>query len=74
MDYVYASKRDGEVITMVVNDTARHLRDIRRAASAITRLLSYSDDINQIASLFFPNYDDWMWSEGEIAVAKKLWS
>ena len=74
VDYVYASKRDGEVITMVVNGADKHLKDVRTAALAITNLLSYSDDINQIASLFFPNYDDWMWSEGEIAAAKKLWS
>jgi len=74
VDYIYASMKNSEVITMVVDGADKHLKDVRTAALAITNLLSYSDDINKIASLFFPNYDDWMWSEGEIAVAKKLWS
>ena len=40
----------------------------------IMNLLSYSDDVNQIASLFYPDYDDWRWSQEDIKVAKTLWS
>ena len=37
-------------------------------------VLSYSDDINQVASLYYPDFDDWRWSNGiDRDAAKKLW-
>ena len=34
---------------------------------------AYSNDINEVAQLFFPNFDDWKWSVAEVAAAKKIW-
>jgi hypothetical protein len=38
------------------------------------KLLAYSNDKYEIASLFYPNFDDWKWNEDEIKFAKTIWS
>jgi hypothetical protein len=37
-------------------------------------LLSISNDKNEIANMFYPNFDDWKWGEDEIKFAKTIWS
>ena len=74
VDYVYVTSSKAEVITMFVEDVEEHIGVVKRVASSIMDLLSYSNDVNQIAKLFYPNFDDWRWSEGEIKVAKEIWS
>jgi len=46
---------------------------VLKACKSIMKLLSTSDDIQEVASLLVPDFDDWRWSEGEKKAAKKLW-
>tara|TARA_R100000773_G_scaffold22815_1_gene20110 strand:- start:15626 stop:16429 length:804 start_codon:yes stop_codon:yes gene_type:complete len=73
VDYIYVTSRTSEVVTFDVPDWQDHLRDVERAISAITRLLSYSDDPREIASLVYPDYDKWSWSKEEVLFAKTIW-
>ena len=73
VDYVYVTKTRAEVITMPVTDIDFHIATVKKVAHTIMNLLSYSDDINQIANLYFPDFDDWRWSPEDIAVAETIW-
>ena len=37
------------------------------------KILSISDDIQEVASLLIPDLDDWRWNAKEKINAKKLW-
>lgn len=47
--------------------------DYRMAARAIRRLLMNTDSVGEIIESVFPNYDNYLWDEEEIAVAKQYW-
>lgn len=72
-DYIYATKSKNEVVSMFVDDVDFHIATVRKVANTIMNLLSYSNDVKQIADLFYPNFDDWRWSKTDIETAKKLW-
>ena len=74
IDYVYASKTKQMVKTVPVTDIEEHLGVVRKACNSIMELLSYSDDINQIARLLVPDFDDWKWSNKEKEAAIKLFN
>ena len=74
VDYVYITKTKSEVISIPVIDVDEHIATVKKVAHSIMNLLSYSDDVNEIASLFYPDYDDWRWSKEDIKVAQNLWS
>lgn len=73
VDYVCASKTRQEVKTMVVTDIDEHMAIVRRACLNIMNLLSYSDDIREVASLLVPDFDDWRWTNAEKEAAKELY-
>jgi hypothetical protein len=73
VDYVHANKTASKVVVMPVENVDAHMAVVRQAANNMMRLLSYSDDITEIASLMIPDLDDWRWSDGERVAAKKLW-
>jgi len=73
VDYVYVTTKKAEMISMQVENIDEHIKTVRSVASAIMNLLSYSNDKNQIASLFYPNYDSWLWGKDEIKLAKTIW-
>ena len=37
------------------------------------KILSISNDIDEIANLLIPDLDDWKWSNGERQAARQLW-
>jgi len=73
VDYVYVTTKKAEMISMQVKNIDEHIKTVRSVANAIMNLLSYSNDKNQIAKLFYPNFDSWLWGEDEIKLAKTIW-
>tara|TARA_Y100000592_G_scaffold71675_1_gene111581 strand:+ start:2057 stop:2839 length:783 start_codon:yes stop_codon:yes gene_type:complete len=75
VDYVYVTTKLCEVKTVTIDEqtVTNSLNEVRRACQNIMNLLSYSSDIHEVASLVFPNFDDWRWSKDEIIEAKKIW-
>ncbi|RHX84725.1 nuclease [Leptospira stimsonii] len=47
--------------------------DYRMAARAIRRLLMNTDSKEEIIEFVFPNYDNFLWDEEEIEIAKQHW-
>jgi len=73
VDYVHATKTASKVVVMPVENVDAHMVVVRQAATNMMRLLSYSDSIQEVASLMIPDLDDWRWSDGERVAARKLW-
>jgi hypothetical protein len=71
LDYISPT---GEVKTLPVMDVDGRIEEVRKIALAIMNLLSISNDKNEIANMFYPNFDDWKWGEDEIKFAKTIWS
>ena len=74
LDYVYVTTTKQEVVSKPVTNVDEHIKVVERVALSIMKLLAYSNDKYEIASLFYPNFDDWKWSEDEIKFAKTIWS
>lgn len=73
IDYVYVTSKTQEVKSVTVPNLDGYLNEVKRAASNMMNLLSFSDDIVNVADLVFPNFDAWDWSENEKEAARKLW-
>ena len=74
VDYVYASSSKAEVKVVEVKDIEQHIKVVEKTALAVMNLLSYSNDKYEIAKLFVPNFDSWMWSsEEDIEFARSIW-
>jgi hypothetical protein len=73
VDYVHNTKTTQQVVTMSVPDHKRHWDMAVKAANNMTKLLSISSDIQEIAGLLMPDFDDWRWSAGEKDAARRLW-
>jgi hypothetical protein len=56
-----------------VENIDKHLLEATRAAQALQRILSYSDDINECCRLVYPDYDHWLWNQDDINYARKIW-
>jgi len=74
VDYVYATKTTQEVRTVPVDNVEEHMTVVRRACNSMMKLLSYSDDIKEVASLLVPDLDDWRWSNREKQAAIELFN
>ena len=73
-DFIHVTKSKAEVVSMEITDVENRVNELQRASLAMMNVLSYSDDINQVASLYYPDFDDWRWSNGiDRDAAKKLW-
>ena len=73
LDYIHVSAKENQVVTMPVSNIDEHISVVRQVALAIMNLLSFSNDKQVIANLFYPNLDDWKWREDEINFAKTIW-
>jgi len=73
-DYILATPKKTEIKSMQVENIDEHMKVVKDASLTIMNLLSYSNDINQIAKLFYPNFDSWMWSKDDIEFGKTIWS
>tara|TARA_Y100000114_G_scaffold81007_1_gene74691 strand:- start:4607 stop:5377 length:771 start_codon:yes stop_codon:yes gene_type:complete len=74
VDYIHSTKSSAQVVVMPVPDVEIHIKVVEQAARQMQRLLSYSSDIQEVAQLLMPDFDDWRWSEQEKNAARKLWS
>ena len=73
-DFIHVTKTKAEVVSIEITDVRKRVIELRKASLAMMNVLSYSDDINQVASLYYPDFDDWRWSNGiDRDAAKKLW-
>ena len=73
LDYLYVTAKGAEVRSVPVQDSDYHYDVVLQACKSIMKLLGTSDDIQEVASLLMPDFDDWRWSEGERRAAKRLW-
>lgn len=74
VDYIHSTKSSAQVVVMGVSDVEGHMKILEQAARSMMRLLGFSSDIQEVAQLLMPDFDDWRWSEGEKNAARKLWS
>ena len=72
-DFIYVTKDKAEVVSMEITNVESRINEVKKAAISMMNVLSYSDDITQVASLFYPDFDDWRWSDLDIEAAKILW-
>ena len=72
-DFIHVTKAKAEVVSMEITDVESRVNEVKKAALSMMNVLSYSDDITQVASLFYPDFDDWRWSDLDIEAAKILW-
>jgi hypothetical protein len=73
VDYVHVTKTTQQVKSVPVENIDSTINEVRRACINMMNVCAYSNDINEVAQLFFPNFDDWKWSAAEIGAAKKIW-
>ena len=73
VDYVHNTKTSNQVVVMAVDNLKDHWNMVMKAANNMTKLLSISSDIQEIAGLLTPDFDDWRWSSGEKEAARRLW-
>ena len=73
-DFIHVTRTKAEVVSMEITDVEKRVSELKNAAYAMMNVLSYSDDIRTVASLFYPDFDDWRWSDDDIEAAKNLWS
>mgnify|MGYP003132538091 CR=1 FL=1 len=62
-----------EVKEFSIDDSKNHLENMRTAALALEKILSFSDDIEECCRLLYPDFDHWIWSEQDQTQAKKIW-
>ena len=74
VDYIHSTKSSAQVVVMGVSDVEGHMKILEQSARSMMRLLGFSSDIQEVAQLLMPDFDDWRWSEGEKKAARKLWS
>ena len=74
LDYICVSSKGSEVVTQPVEGVEAHIKVVRQVALAIMNLLSFSNDKQAIAELFYPNLDDWKWGDDEKRFAEQIWS
>lgn len=75
VDYIFASPKKTEIKVMKIENIKEHLIVVEKVAIAVMNLLSFSNDKYEIAKLFYPNFDSWIWSNKEdIEFAKSIWS
>lgn len=74
VDFLHVTSKKADVVTREITNVEENVSVLRKAAFAMMNLLSYSDDIRTVASLLYPDFDDWRWSDEDIEAAKNLWS
>ena len=74
VDFLHVTSKQQQVVTREITNVENHVSVLKKAAFAMMNVLSYSDDIYTVASLFYPDYDYWMWSDEDKVAAKQLWS
>ena len=66
IDLFFATPKD-------YNKLSVYKKQLKRVAFSIQKFLSISNDKHELASLIYPNYDSWTWSDYLKKEAKKIW-
>ena len=68
----YVSKK--HCTTYKVANVEDNIKEVIQICQSIEKFLSISEDIHEIAGMFYPNLDSWEWDKNDINTAKKIWS
>ena len=68
----YVTKK--EAISFKVQNVEQRLNEVIKIAFGLQKFLSISDDPFELASILYPNYDDWRWNEEMKKQSTKIWS
>ena len=71
IDLFFATPKDYNKFTL--NNLSVYKKQLKRVAFSIQKFLSISNDKHELASLIYPNYDSWTWSDKLKREAKKIW-
>jgi len=71
VDLFFATPKEHKKFTL--KNLSVYQQQLKKVAFSIQKFLSISDDRHELASLVFPNYDSWTWSDSLKNEAKKIW-
>ena len=71
IDLFFATPKDYNKFTL--NNLSVYKNQLKKVAFSIQKFLSISNDKHELASLIYPNYDSWTWSDYLKKEAKKIW-
>ena len=63
-----------QTISYKLSDQDSKLKEITKISLGLMRFLSISDDPYELASMFYPDLDSWMWNEEYKTKIKTIWS
>ena len=72
IDLFFVSPKGHKVYTL--DKLTTYKKQLKKVAFSIQKFLSISNDKHELASMLYPNFDKWEWSEDMIKEAKKIWS
>ena len=72
-DFVFTNTKGSHVDSHEITDVDKHIGVVKKVAYSMMNVLSYSDDIRTVASLMYPDFDHWMWSDHDKEFATQLW-
>jgi len=72
VDLFFATPKDYKKFTL--NNLSVYKKQFEKVAFSIQKFLSISNDKHELASLVYPNFDAWTWSDKLKQEAKKIWS
>jgi hypothetical protein len=68
----YVTKK--EAMSFKLQNVEETLNQVIKISLGLQKFLSISDDPYELASMHYPNYDSWMWSEEMKNQSTKIWS
>ena len=71
VDLFFATPKDYKKFTL--KNLSVYKEQLKKVAFSIQKFLSISNDKHELASLIYPNYDSWTWSDFLKKEAKKIW-
>jgi hypothetical protein len=72
IDLFFVSPKGHKVYTL--DKLTAYKKQLKKVAFSIQKFLSISNDKHELASMLYPNFDKWEWSEDMVKEAKKIWS
>jgi hypothetical protein len=63
-----------ETMSFKLQNVEETLNQVIKVSLGLQKFLSISDDPYELASMHYPNYDSWMWSEEMKQKSTKIWS
>ena len=71
VDLFFATPKDYKKFKL--DNLSVYKKQLKKVAFSIEKFLSISDDKHELASLVYPNFDSWTWSDKLKQEAKKIW-